>query len=511
MTPPWYRVTVASITEAWSYDCTQGDTPDPDDVVQLADGLSYAWEWEGGLISGQLAPSTATVRLWCRTADDVPPMDVGDLFQITVEIYDGHEADWVAVIDKTMRVSSVDVDLTPPDDGPIFGTDPAPYSALVTVDTVDLTADLRAMVIDNPLGIAAGTYGGLTYPYRSNARTTWRYRLAEVAALIARTVGAPTWWATTEDAPVPTFGGTPSSVPGSGMVTITPEIGGFGGKTAWQLLTELCNTWQPIPSGTSYNITHAIAPHYGASYPTDYAWVAGAAGGTVYNYEPAPTDPASTIRYMLVPASRRATTSQDWHGGVALDADWCRIPAKARRSREHIVNNVRLGGRALVTADDDATYAFKWTDTAVEFSDATDVAGFGPSTRELPTQLILYRHPNPVPVAAYPAVDPCGNRYLSVTSARNAGYTYDTFVLQSSLVPNGPSDNALGVLGRLAPRWPGEAWGDGQLLRYVVVSNLDPAIGFGGTTVTGFLRAGVMSVADGDITWNLTLTPGDPT
>jgi hypothetical protein len=30
-------------------------------------------------------------------------------------------------------------------------------------------------------------------------------------------------------------------------------------------------------------------------------------------------------------------------------------------------------------------------------------------------------------------------------------------------------------------------------------------------TVTGFLRAGVMSVADGDITWNLTLTPGDPT
>lgn len=651
MTLP-YTVTLTQVNPAgWSYSSTQGVAPDPDDVVQLADNWTYSWAWEAGAIPGQMEPSTATVRMLARTADDVPAMDIGDLLAMGVSVEtpttpvsmtptwtpasggappyvlgseftvntDGYitalrfyraaasaattrevglwlastgalmdivnttetpgVAGWVEtplpspvavtagqtyvvaydapdgfvetaldptmsspaftwvqgrymggaftglvptnmlpgyywgadvvlapdptplyLVAKLLRISSITVELVPSDDD-----DPAPYAAEVTLELVDTLADLRQRLVDGPLGIAAGTYGGISYGYRDYTRTYWQSRLAEVSVLAGCTIGSPDWWAAgTENPPPRTDDGLPYYA-GSGLALYNPDTGGWAGKSAAQLVTELLNSHQPG------GLTHSLVPYpeYAAAYPSGWEWVAGVAGGTnvgagVWN-EPAPYDPDSDLRYMIVPAS----TEAGGYVAVTLDADWCEVPAKARRSREHVVNTLRLTGRSWIADPADPLLAYKITDSAIELSDAADVAGHGPSGRDLPTQLYLYRTPNDNPVdQQYPAAGVAGPRFLTVDAARDAGYTYETFTLDSSLITD--VSDQVHLLPILAPRWPGEPDGDGFLLRHITITNLDPSIRFGTDTVEGFLRAGTLTVRDGKLLWSLTLTPGAP-
>jgi hypothetical protein len=146
-----------------------------------------------GVVPGQLEPATATARLLARTSDDVPAVDVGDLLRLKVWLV-SHTA--FTVIDKVLRVSSVTVELTPPDPD-----DPAPYSAVVALELVDTLADIVPTTITQPLGIPAHTYAGVTYGYQSQARSWWRPRLAEVGTLAGHSIGNPDWWALVEQPP----------------------------------------------------------------------------------------------------------------------------------------------------------------------------------------------------------------------------------------------------------------------------------------------------------------------
>jgi hypothetical protein len=256
-----------------------------------------------------------------------------------------------------------------------------------------------------------------------------------------------------------------------------------------------------------------VVPYYGAGYPSGYEFVGGLPRGSEYGTgETVPADPGGSLRYMLVPASRRAPTSQDWHSELVLDGDWCKVPASARRSREHIVNIARLSGVALVDDPSSPTVSYAFQSGVKDITDAVDLAAHGPSARDVPTQLYLYAEPATVVgggmTYGYPAVAAAGARFLSVASARNAGYSYDTFTLDGSLIPVATQ---VGLFPYIAPRAPDEDTGDGLALRHVTIDNLDPAIGFGSTSVSGFLKSGTLTVQDGALSWSLQLTPGDPT
>lgn len=485
---------------AWAYDSVEGVAPDPEDDVHLADPLTIDWAFENGVVPGQLVPTAATVRLWCRTAQHVPALQLGDLLEIQVMV---GTAGPIVCQPQAMRVAAVELTLTP--------EDADDYAVLVTITLVDTLAELRGMFPTHPLGSPAGTYGGYSYTARDHAREWWRSRLAEIGALIGRSIGNPDWWNDVEQPHPGTNDGV--ALTGSagyfGLAYVDPRVGNWDGKSAHQLLTELLNSHQPG------GLTHTIVAAYGSSYPGDFEFVcAPDPGSGLYGTEPIPADPDSDYRYLLVPASRVSAG----HAGFELDGDWCEIPARARRSREHVVNTVRLGGRSQLANPADPNLVYAWTDEALEYVNATDRDTYGVSARDLPTALNLRRDPNDNPLD-YQAVAPgvVAPRFLTDASARDAGWTYGTFEVVSSRIPQLVAED---LLRYVAPRHYGEADGDGQVLRHVTLTNLDPSIAFGyytigdppefhETPVTGFVTATTLTVA-GDLIWSLTLTPGEP-
>lgn len=496
MDAPYYTVEVENITMGWDYSYTHGDVPDPDVEVHLADTLTYKWGFESGVVPGQLTPATGSVGLWCRSAQYVPEVEVGHIIKVTVNI----GATGPVILEKHFRVSAAEVTLTPVEDG----VDPdVSFAAYLTIDLVDFIAELRSMLVERPLGMPPGTYGGITFSSsRDYAREWWRPRIAEVGVLVDRSIGCPTFWDDFEQPAPMNQDGVPSSgleAP-NGLAFINPEAGNWDGKSAHELIVQLLNSHQP--GGHTYS----IAPSYAGSYPTGYEYV-GTALSEV-GLDPTPADPDSDIRYLLVRTSRY----YDGHTASEVDVDWCLVPAKARRSREHVINTVRIGGRATLADSGDPDLLYKWTDSALVFTSA-DATTYAPSARDLPTQLRLHRSPNDNPIDFQPvAPGITAARFLTDSSARGT-WVYESFQLVSSAIPQ---VDAEALLPALAPRVPGETDGDGILLRHITLTNLDPSVDFLAGTIfapgepAGFLVAGQLTITDGDLIWNLTLTPGEP-
>lgn len=505
MDAPYYTATVTSLTAGWSYTATHEEVPDPGEPVHLGHTLSYRWGFSDDLVPGQLLPTVASVVLYAQTADDVPDVQIGD--QITLDVRVGVAGPRI-IQPPPMRVTSATVEID---------LDQA-YVAEVKVTAVDTLVDLPGM-FPAVLGDNFGPPGsGLEYDDIRGARRAWRPRLAEIANRIGRTIGCPTWWSDTEH-PNP---GTGAAGWAEGLERALVRRGGWNGRSARDLLTQLLNSHQP--SG----VTHSVAPGYSsnpATFPAGWQRVGPVAGASWSDSgEPSVAEPATSHRYYLVPASRTVVagatpwpgrlavvdglltitaqpTTGDTNVRVGLDARWCEIPTTARRAREHIINTIKQTGEIRVQQPS----AFvDYQPGELQHVDAASVAAVGPSGRETPTALNLIPQGALTPLA--PAI--AAARFFSDASVLAAPWAYDEVKVTSSEIPQA---DATALLPRIAPRFPGETDGDGLVLRHVTLYALASEARFGnGDPMTGFVAAGQLAIADGELTWTLECTPGLP-
>lgn len=490
MDHPYYTVTVTNLTRGWAYTTTEGDTPDPADDVHLGDPLTYAWAFKDDLIPGQLETFTADVQLIARTASSLPAVAAGDL--VTLDVRVGTAGQRI-IAPPPMRVAAATVTLGP-------GT----YKAALRLALSDLSVDWRAR------GVTLRGWGwnvAGNYHAHVQSRYRWLERMAEYAADIGVSVGRPSGWSGTE----------------GGAEYMIDQIE-YPKDTAAEELEALINSH--VPGG----VTYTWATVYQTGYPTGYQWAAPSSWQmnppAVTDY--AVADPGTTLKILPMPASRVAATAQGLplvfvvvagvltlgpstggvagtgHTAIALDAGWCALPTKARRAREGAVNTVLVGGTCnpgVVQTTDYGMQLFPYS--AVTVTDAADAAARGASVREVPTKLRV----SIVPGTPTAAVYPIAAAFLSDPSVDEADWSYDGFQLVSSLIPQATAD---WLLSLVAPRLPGEANGDGRLVKHVTIYDIDPDLRFNGEPVTGFITGGTMTIVEGDIVWELDTIPGRP-
>lgn len=499
MDHPYYSVTVTNYTRDWTYTAVEGEEADPADPVQLVSPLSFTWGFQNGLIpTAHLQPSEALVSLAAHTAADVPLVQVGDL--IVLEVRVGTDGPRI-IAPGLMRVATAEVDLRR-----------GVYAAGLSLALVDLSVDWRATTPATPVGYPGG---GVARP-----RERWRERMAELGYLTGVSVGVPTWWDDQEGPLTVLVGSTLSGIYGS-------DIGSYQGDVEANL-AELLNSHVPD------DITHTWVTALSAdAHPAGYEW---AGPDSWYmdptwpgGYSPALPDPNSVMRIEAVPATRRASGSigqplelvndagtlrlvprtPDSTGLVTqlgLDADWCILPAKARRARDDVFNVIAINGKADIV-DDSGMY--RTENYALEFTGG-DIATRGrTAVREVPTKLFLgvpatTDSPGPYVAREVPLV---AANFLSGPSALAGGWSYDDFTLKGHLVPQ---DVAEWLLPLIASRVPGEVDGDGRLVRQVTIYDLDPRIRFDAAPISAFITGGTLTIAGGELTWKLATTPGRP-
>lgn len=81
---PMYSVTVTNHTKGWTFTHTQGDKISAESVCELIDPFELTWGYESN-VPGPLAPDTASVTIWARTAAALPDIDAGDLLTAILE------------------------------------------------------------------------------------------------------------------------------------------------------------------------------------------------------------------------------------------------------------------------------------------------------------------------------------------------------------------------------------------------------------------------------------------
>lgn len=481
-----YTVTVANLTKGWTYAAVEGDEWDPEDDVVLVSPLQVTWAFASEVIPSQLDPFTATVNLVGRTANDLPDTEIGDYFQVDVQL----GTDGAYIVSRLMRVSTAESELTGKRE----------YRAGLSIGLTDLSVDWSSLEPGWVYDSRDGEYGG--------ARNWWRERMAEVGIRIGYSVGCPTWW---DDQEAPNSGVGASN----NDLSLYFIIGSFEGK-AFDILTALLNSHQPD------GYTHTWATVYAPSgHPTGYRRI-GPDSWDPYGTRPDLTEPNTAVRVEAVPASRKLSGAAGWplelgvvDGVVTLvsvepstsgyatqlgiDAEWCIVPAKLNRTRADAINYVSVKGKA--TNFDGSNNVTEEAEVVTAAS--SDIATRGVSKREVQTQLDL---PSITSGTTRPAAGIAGLNFLTYAGI-GIGWAFDGVTLYSSEVPE---DTAAWLLPGLMPRVPGETDGDGRLVRHVTVHDLDGDLRFQGEPVTGFITGGVMSIEGGDIVWSLDMTPGMP-
>lgn len=496
MTPPYYTVTVYNLTRGWSYTVTH-DSEDPTDAtpVWITDPLEYSWAFADDMIPSPDLFFTAKVNLACHTADDVPEVQTGDRMELGVKLPAGPY-----LIDPTaMRVSSAEVTLTS-----------GRYAARLAIGLVDLSVDWRNRELIGGVGTAP------------QLRMQWRERLAEQAKLLGLPMGAPTSWPGTAQPVHPFATGSPAIYTLSNYM----KTDGYPGKAA-EAIGRTLNSYQPngYPH-TMVTLENGVHPA-GYSYVGPSSWDPSTGWGAIAES----AAPFNSERIELVPAGRNTPSSAGLPlqfvvdggglltlaplpptagGGLAqlgIDAAWCVIPARARRSRESVINQVVMKGDTGVT--DSAGTGAEVKDGTYIYSTA-DATARGASPREPGTELYLgnrYTHiTNSWPVP-WPAVTAAAGYFVADDAALAAPWTYDEFELHPRLMTDTEASN---VLAMVAPRKPGEPDSDGRLVRHITIYNLAPEVRFAAQPVLGFVVGGTLTIRDGEMVFNLATIPGAP-
>lgn len=497
-----YTVTVTNVTRGWAYTATEGVAPNPADPVQLAQPLSYSWAFEDQLVPHAcMVPLQLGLRLLCHGAGDVPLCDRGDELRVDLRL---GTVGARLVQSPALYVTTVEVTT----DLPTGVVPNDAYTTLVEVRASDDTAELPSKRPQPRAQIPSGV------PFNQKR---FRRFITEVGQQIARSIGVPSWWATEP---------TPQTVVGS-MQNPGGTAGGGGhvwSEDAKVLLESALNTWQPGWQN------HTLVPAIGAAYPAGYgtSFVADIVGDPVTGL----ADPNTARRLLVVPAARR-TTNQAWplvfavrsgvltlqptaapagvtaHDPIGVDAAWCDLPVKARRAREHVVNAVSVRGvQRKVTPPGPVITEVPGERTTLGAAPLGEPAAL----RTVPSYVYLGDSADSdYSGGGAPQADTSATRALTFLSddSQRSAWVFDAFTVQASRVP---ADLQPVVLPRLAPRIPGEADGDGHVLKHLTVYRVDPHARFNDAPapVTGFVVSGNVTVANGEVSYTLTLTPGLP-
>lgn len=467
-----YVVVVQNLTRGWTTSATSdaltGETPSADNLRRvLAGPFKARWAFRDGLIPNPMDPDRVTLNLWARTIADELPVDLGDV--VTVNVYLSSIADPRPLFWTTGRVTESDTDLVPTD----------PWASRTKVELTGFAADLGAKFIPT-----------------NDRALTWKR-----------------WWMLAE-----MYSGSAIFLPTLAPVTEDAMDGSYANLSIRTLMDRLIASYSPLPLGLTY-----VASYNAASPNTPPA--AEYARPVWEPSDPGPLANPSAVRYVVVPAGRTEAlafakplqfivrsgyvTVTSIPGSIspkrhpALNARWCRIPTNVRRTRDHIVNNVRLKGSMK------SNTSFDYKAGSVEVTNVPDAATRGQVTREVETMVIMrgYDPVSGVEDGANPAAVVVGTQYLSDASVLASTRAYESLDVYPHLMP---ADEAANVLPYLAPHPPGTVGGDGRLLRHVTVYGVDEAIASPNLTPGGFITAGELSIVRGVMSYRLTTTPGQP-
>lgn len=484
-----YTATVESLTRGWTYTAVEGEEADPTEPVQWIAPLSFQWKLESEVPPAQLEPTAAELHFAGMTAGDLPAVDIGDLIKISVRY--GTTGPYI-IDPPPFLVTSAEATLTP--------RRAQTYKARLRIAMSDLLSELATLY---PITETVNLFDELGYLTPSSR---FRVFISEVAKKVNRTIGVPTSWSDLE--------GSDNAATG---LRIKDQFTGSG-------LDEL-QKW--LRSYAPEDMIHVLTPAYLDSHPTGYEKAGPPTGTTNWGpgtAEAQATDAAvsTTRRYYIVPASKNASgtdlpltvdvvggvltlvpvaTTPDGHSRIAIDAAHCRIPAVARRSREHLVNFVRLKGTAAITPIGGSVSEGPYErDYVVE-----GAAVHGKVGREVDVYLFLGSFPSDASGENPPGPPALAPHYAGEIGG--GAWALDKFQLVTSTMP---TDEAELLLPRIAPRFLGEEDGDEQVLRHVAIYHLDDSAAVAEGSLAGFIVAGSMTITGGDIIWDLNVCPGSP-
>lgn len=469
MDSPRYSVSVFNTVRGWTLAAVHDpdlDEIDPSVRSILAAPFTYAWGFDSDVIPNLTDPDRVSFSIWSRTAADQPAIDLGDTLSIRVRM--GTAGPDITRVPVT-RVTEVSTELLPGED----------WAVRTTVQAVDYRVELPSAF---PTYDPAGT--GLS------ANAFYLHKWALISRALGLSIGVPTSW---------------DNGPGS---TVTYD---WAGSSAADHAAELLNSY--VPGG----VHHTLVPYFGAGYPAGYRWVD--SGYTVpVGITPPMADPNTSVKLLAVPAARTSSgvsrlplvfrnadglldvisTPAAGSGSMpSVSARYCEVPATVRRTRDHLVNTVIVKGINMQTS------GYEHRPSTYTHTDAAAVAARGTIARTVDSQLILrYYDTDPdEPGAVQSYVPPIAASFLAQPASTLA---YKEFVVRASDMPQVVAE---AVIPYLTPSYPGDGL-DGRVVRHLTVHSLPAEARIPDADPSGFITSGTLSIAGGDVTFVLNVTPG---
>lgn len=501
MDTPAYTVTVSYLPTAagsWELEAIHnpGEPVAGEPFIILGDPFTYEWSWSGEQVPGQLDPGKMSCTIHARNFDvfGVHPDDTSNRFipqrgeRMSFSVRIGTDGPFL-VSCKSARVNEAIVTIDDAD--PDLELNPFPITMSLKLD--DLLIELPT--------VASGTEGG--------TRRASLDRIALIAFFTQNSIG---------------------------MLTAISRVQSTAlrfGRELPENMREAVTTWANSQTtaalralvATPYH-QHALAndPTYPA-YPAGYSWV-----GPSNPVGSAIPDPGSSLKWMLTAAnpttalthklplrlavvdgllSLAPAPSTDTRT-AAVDAKYCELPTAMRSSREHVPNTFRVAGEAEWLNTTPTPDVYETRGLVVEsIPDSIEASDRGRVPRAIQTQLILGTYDGAVPenastqdTATAAAV---ASTFAPTSDQVSEPWAVDKIKISATDIPQADAESLLPIL---APAYPGEE-GDGVLLRHLTVFNREARIR--PLMIDGWIVAGRLAIADGELTYEVTTMPGDPT
>lgn len=486
-----YRVTAIRLADSWTITGTKAIQPDPADRVVLTDPLSFSWQFVDQLAPNPLEPEQLGISLAARDRADLPTLDTGDLWHVTVELVDVTDGvvtpHGAVAVDFVGRLGEPELELVPDHSWPIRAS----------LRMTDLTADLASR-----------------YPTPGNT-TPWP---AEGWSDVS-----PEWFTGFIDHPCRREFNlwTHDDMGDPNDFDNRPFL-------VWDIPQQSAR-WLLDAAGAS--VPHdgqpfIIRDRYSLAPPAPSTFTPAGTGGV-----PDPTNPigylyqrvngmppTALLPYVLDgPPAGPITVLLDYDpaqavGLAGIPASTVTIPTKARRARDLVPNTTILNGFGINYTDVNGTLTAETTQTSKTFS--SDWAA--PRSRSVDT-LIKYLRATAGEGVTLPAgfteyfagLDDVNTRLLAPAYTPDAGATtaewaYDSLIVDTSLLD--PDEFA--ALVPMFTSWSPEQ-GDGVALRPIHVFDVADNVDLSGRqAINGTLTGATLRIDRGRMTYELNVSPG---